>query len=111
MYISFRDMLLFFFLICFIVITVFLSMALYRLIQTLKSVHIAIEENREHINDSVKSISGICGKVEGVSSKISSKIDDDEISSFIPSFIPYITGAISFIVSIFNVIKSNKESK
>lgn len=110
MYITFKDVILFFFLLCFVVLTVFLSMALYRLILTLKSIHSAIEENREPINECTKSISGICGKVDGVSTKISSKLDDDEIESYIPNYLPYITGAISLIISIVNIFKS-KETK
>ncbi|MEG0371892.1 MAG: hypothetical protein RR645_06325 [Clostridium sp.] len=111
MYITFNSMVLFLFLLCFIVITVFLSIALYRLIKTLKSIHMAIEENRAHVNTSLKSVSGIFGKVEGVGNKLSSKLEDAEIESFIPIYMPYITSAISLIISIFNIFKSKKEEK
>lgn len=111
MYIEFRDIILFLFLICFVVLTIFLSIALYRLILTLKSVHQVIEENRESVNSSLKSVSGICTNVDGVSGKISSKIEEDEFDSYIPTFMPYITGGISFILSLINVFKANKQDK
>lgn len=110
MYISFRDLVLFLFLLCFIVITVFISIALYRLILTLKSIHSTIEENRPPVNSSIKSFSSIFGDVEGVSTKISSKMEEDEIDSFIPKYTPYITGAISLILSIVNIFKQKKET-
>ncbi|MEG2337436.1 MAG: DUF948 domain-containing protein [Clostridium sp.] len=111
MYITFKDMVLFMFLLCFIVLTVFLCITLYRLIKTLKSVNEVITDNRESLASSMKSVSTICGKTEGAAVKISNKISDEELESYIPTYIPYITGAISFIVSIYNIFKSNKESK
>ncbi|MEF9951554.1 MAG: DUF948 domain-containing protein [Clostridium sp.] len=111
MYITFRDMVLFLFLLCFIVLTVFLCITLYRLTKTLKSVNEVIEENRSDVNSSIKSLSTICGKTEGAAVKISDKISDEEFESYIPAYLPYITGAISFIVSVYNIFKSNKETK
>lgn len=112
MYISFGEIVLFLFLLCFVVITVFVSITLYKVILTLKSVNEIIEENREPVNVSVKSVSGILDKVDGVSGKVFSKVEEDEeeINSNIPKYTSYIIGIVSFIVSILNIFKQKKDT-
>lgn len=112
MYISFGDIVLFLFLLCFVVITVFISITLYKVILTIKSVNGIIEENRESVNISVKSVSGILDKVDSVSGKVFSKVDEDEeeINSNIPKYTSYVIGVVSFIVSIMNIFKQKRDA-
>lgn len=112
MYITFGQILLMFFLLCFVVITVFISIALYKLIMTLKSVNEIIDKNKDSINLSAKSISGILKTVDGVGGKVFSKVDETEeaINENIPKYMSYIVAAISFVISLLNVFKQKKDN-